>query len=84
MARALSNEEFGRRIGVSASVASRIRAGKHQPSLPAIYAISDVFRIPITDLVLACLDRDTETGESKAQAEILALAIPRLNEKASA
>jgi transcriptional regulator with XRE-family HTH domain len=49
----LSNEEFGRRIGVSHSMASRIRSGQRLPGTQTLGAIHREFGIPLEDLVRA-------------------------------
>jgi transcriptional regulator with XRE-family HTH domain len=51
--RNLSNEEFGRRIGVSHSMASRIRSGKRLPGTRVIGKIHREFDIPLEALVAA-------------------------------
>lgn len=49
--RALTNEEFGKRIGVTHSMASRLRAGKRLPSVTVLRSISREFGIPAKDLL---------------------------------
>ena len=49
----MSNSEFGRRIGVTHSMASRVRAGKRLPGIGTMQRISSEFGIPIADLVTA-------------------------------
>lgn len=71
MVRALSNEEFGRRVGISHSLASRIRTGTVRLTLRQIARISAEFGIPVDELVAASL------GDGGRQAELLAKAAPR-------
>lgn len=68
----LSNEEFGRRVGVSHSMASRIRTGKHRPSLEVAARISAEFGVPLAAVVAACLEGGV------VQAALLTEAAPRL------
>lgn len=46
----LSNEEFGRRIGVSHSHASRIRNGRRLPGTQVLHEIHREFGIPLPEL----------------------------------
>lgn len=71
MVRALSNEEFGRQVGISHTMASRLRAGTVRPSLKLVGRISAKLAIPLGDLAAACL----EGGDQ--QAELLAAVAPR-------
>lgn len=71
MVRALSNEEFGRQVGISHTMASRLRAGTVRPSLKLVGRISARLAIPLGDLAAACL----EGGDQ--QAELLAAVAPR-------
>ena len=52
----LSNEEFGSRIGVSHSMASRIRNGRRLPGILVIGAIHREFGIPLARLHRAYAD----------------------------
>ena len=49
----ISNRELGERIGVSPSMASRLRNGRRGPSVPVLYAISEEFDLPLSRLVAA-------------------------------
>lgn len=48
-----TNEEFGRKVGCSHSMASRLRSGKRLPSLQLINRIADAYGIDPTPLVRA-------------------------------
>lgn len=71
MVRALSNEEFGRQVGISHSLASRLRTGTCRPSLELVGRISARLDIPLGDLAAACLEGGSQ------QAELLAAVAPR-------
>lgn len=47
----LTNREFGDRIGVSPSMASRIRNGDRLPSLRVLQAIHEEFGTPVDKLL---------------------------------
>ena len=47
----ISNEEFGRRVGVSHSMASRMRSGVRLPGVRTMARISKEFGIPLEELV---------------------------------
>lgn len=49
----LSNEDFGARIGVGHSMASRIRGGQRLPGTRTLHAIHREFGIPLEDLLEA-------------------------------
>jgi len=68
----MSNEEFGRRIGVSHSMASRIRSGDRLPSVATMQRIADEFEIPLETLVLRHTQGPTEFGRLiRARLELL-------------
>lgn len=71
MVRAVSNEEFGRRVGISHSLASRLRTGALRLTLRQVARVSAEFHIPIDQLVAASL------GDGTRQAELLAEVAPR-------
>jgi transcriptional regulator with XRE-family HTH domain len=47
---AMTNEEFGRRIGVGHSMASRIRNGQRCPGVGTLARIHEVLGIPLVEL----------------------------------
>lgn len=47
----MSNEEFGRRIGVSPSMASRIRNGRRLPGTVVLRSIHLELKIPLRELL---------------------------------
>ncbi len=49
----ISNAEFGRRIGVGHSMASRIRSGQRVPSTGRILRIHEEFGLPLDELMAA-------------------------------
>ncbi len=49
----MTNEELGAAIGVSPSMASRIRSGDRLPGTQTLYRISQAFDIPLQILVEA-------------------------------
>lgn len=53
MGKRLSNAEFGQLIGVSHSMASRIKSGDRLPSVGTLSRIHEVLDIPLDTLVLA-------------------------------
>lgn len=68
----LSNEEFGRRIGVTHSMASRIRSGDRLPSVKVMTKISEELDIPLETLVLAHRDGPKHFGRLiRAKIELL-------------
>ena len=50
---ALTNQQFGERIGCHHSMASRIRAGKRMPGPDLIQRISEEYGIPLKTLMEA-------------------------------
>lgn len=52
VATSLTNQEFGERIGVGHSMASRIRSGQRLPSVAVMKRISEEFDLPLETLVL--------------------------------
>lgn len=52
-ARAVTNQEFGDRVGCHHSMASRLRSGKRLPGVDMMVRISEEFAIPIKELVHA-------------------------------
>lgn len=50
----LTHREFGRRIGVSESMASRLRRGHRLPSVRTVRRIQREFGIPYDELHRAC------------------------------
>lgn len=59
----ITNEEFGNRIGVSHSMASRIRNGRRLPGTQVLWAIHREFGIPVEELMAAHQDGPTAFGE---------------------
>jgi transcriptional regulator with XRE-family HTH domain len=49
----MTNEDFGRRIGVGQSMASRIRNGRRLPGVATMHRIHEELGIPLSDLVVA-------------------------------
>lgn len=49
----MTNAEFGRRVGCSHSMASRIRSGHRLPGLDLMARISEQFGIPVATLLKA-------------------------------
>lgn len=49
----MTNEEFGRRIGVTHSMASRMRNGQRLPSNTVLLKIQSEFDLPLQELVNA-------------------------------
>ena len=49
----MTNEQFGAKIGVDFSLASRLRNGKRLPTLPQLWRISKAFKLPAKALVEA-------------------------------
>lgn len=49
----ISNAALGERLGVTKSMASRIRNGKRLPSAVTLARIADEFKIPVARLVAA-------------------------------
>lgn len=49
----MSNQELGRRIGVTHSMASRIRNGERLPGTQTLYRIHQELGIPLEDLFRA-------------------------------
>lgn len=52
----VTNGEFGRKVGVSESMASRIRSGQRLPSAAVLHKIHTEYGIPLDSLMRA---RDT-------------------------
>lgn len=50
---ALTNEEFGTKVGCHHSMASRLRSGKRLPGVVLMGRISKAYRIPMDDLMAA-------------------------------
>lgn len=50
---AMSNKEFGRRVGYDHTMVSRLRSGHRLPSVDKMEAISREFGIPWSDLLEA-------------------------------
>lgn len=49
----MTNEEFGHKIGVGHSMASRIRNGQRLPGTQTLHAIHREFGIPLEELLAA-------------------------------
>ncbi len=48
----MTNEELGRRIGVTHSMASRLRAGKRLPGVETLLKIHDEFGVDMRELAV--------------------------------
>lgn len=67
----MTNTEFGRRLGIHFTTASRIRNGKRKPSVAVLQKISREFDISLDSLVAA------HTSGGQSLASLLARYIPR-------
>ena len=48
--RGWSQEELGRRVGVSRQAINAVERDKFDPSLPLAFKLADLFKIPIEDI----------------------------------
>ena len=59
----MTNKQFGQKIGVDFSIASRLRNGKRLPTVKQLWRLSHVFKLPTKALVDACAVGPEAFGE---------------------
>lgn len=59
----VTNEEFGAEIGVSFTMASKIRSGSRRPSIKVMSQISQKYHLPLIELVEAHAKGGTEVAK---------------------
>jgi putative transcriptional regulator len=50
--RGWSQEELGKRVGVSRQAINAIERGKYDPSLPLAFKLADIFNLPIEEIFI--------------------------------